>query len=358
MMYDTVPMNSCLHKKYLRGFVAVWLLPCLLLSLFACGQDSNNRFQTAGTINGIPVAVGELALFMEEAKQKTRMELGSQFHVELTSDADWSRAVEGVIPIEYAMELALRDISPYKLTQSQLQQQGLVENYSYRNFVEQLEEENASRLRTQKEGGVIYGPVQYTERVYYDHLQDERFQQLKDRYQASYTEADLKAMYDADPNLFQSFGRVELLCVILPAAQYRDKVADLYRTIQNAVESGQDFEAAVAEAGISDHMSARSFSESDLTSPDLTEFPDIADVVYTIRPHTLSALIDNDGIEQIFFYCTGREGNTRKPFAECKEMLTEMVREEAFERSMQEMQKHAAYEVDKKAAKWFVEKEG
>ena len=93
------------------------------------------------TINGDPVSEEELA-FHDGSLERT-----------VRSREIWSWAAEG----------------------------GMADEFSYDDLIQSLENENRERKKLQSEGGVLYGPVEYTPLQYYRRLTGERERMLRAR---------------------------------------------------------------------------------------------------------------------------------------------------------------------------------
>lgn len=325
-------------------FYILLLSACLLLASFVgCGASGEaDPYQTVGEIDGRPVALGELQLFVDDVRQQTNSYFKKNHQLDAVTEKEWKQDFDGEAPVDHAIQLAMQELVPYKVVEEKLAEQGSREDFSYRAFVERWQKENEDRQQKKDAGEVIYGPVQYTERVYYDYLNDSYKEELETTMQTEPKETDLQKLYEEHPDLFQTFGSVTMACAVLPQESYAKEQAEAAReTILYAMEGGSSFAQGAAQAGISENVQERTFTADDLTSPDVANFPEVEDAVYSLKQGETTELIDNGGLQWLFFYCENRQEGGRTPFAECRDALKEMYREQTFDMELQQAQASA-----------------
>lgn len=116
------------------------------------------------TINGDPVSEEELA-FHDGSLERT-----------VRSREIWSWAAEG----------------------------GMADEFSYDDLIQSLENENRERKKLQSEGGVLYGPVEYTPLQYYRRLTGERERMLRTRILEETDSSELIRYYETHQ---ENYGR-------------------------------------------------------------------------------------------------------------------------------------------------------
>ncbi|MDR0382257.1 MAG: peptidyl-prolyl cis-trans isomerase [Oscillospiraceae bacterium] len=303
-------------------------------------------FQTVAEIDGMPVALGELEMFAEEVAQLTSAHFQSAYGTEDIRGALWGEIQGGEAPVDYALRLALTALTPYKVTQRVLFESGQLPDPSYRAFVSAWETENAERRATEESGGVLYGPLQYTRRVYYDYLYDQQYLAMKRQTHADATEADLRRLYEESPDLFFLLGEVDMRCVVLRQADVSREEAEAGLTaVRAALSAGAPFDEAVRETGLPARTVDRVFTAEDVRSPDVSDFPQVHEALYDLPVGETTGLIQNDDLEWLFLYCAERRGAGRRPFEDCREELADMFREQAFEEAFARMREEARVEV-------------
>ena len=76
------------------------------------------------------------------------------------------------------------------------EQEGVVDEFSYKTFLEALETENKKRKEFYEKGEPVYGPVEFTPMQYYKRLLGECEQALKERKMEELSEEELVAFYE------------------------------------------------------------------------------------------------------------------------------------------------------------------
>ena len=331
------------HTTFSRIFVGLMAMLLCIHPLVACNTSHEpDPYQTVGEIAGQPVALGELQLFVDDVRQQTNSYFKKNYSLDAITEEEWRKDFSGESPVDYAIGLAMEELVPYKVVEQKLVELGSSEDFSYRAFVNRWQKENEDRQQKEASGEVIYGPVQYTERVYYDYLNESYQEELAAQLRQEPTEEELQAFYDDNPDLFQEFGSVTLQCVVLPQEDFSQEQGEEARNILlQALEAGATFADASVQAGIDEYTQERTFTAEDLSSPDVRAFPDVEDAVYTLQPGDTTDLIQNGDLEWLFFYCETRQEGGRTPFAECRDALEEIYVEQAFDMSLEQAQSSA-----------------
>lgn len=131
----------------------------------------------------------------------------------------WQSSIEGESPATYLQQAAVEDLVHHAVQERLLRQADLWPFACYEDFLEQWEAENARRTQAVKAGEVIYGPVTYGEREYYEYLLANGVTRLKQEYvRQSRIEPSpqaLKTFFNEHPELVsQPYDtiRLDLLC--------------------------------------------------------------------------------------------------------------------------------------------------
>jgi hypothetical protein len=152
------------------------------------------------TINGEPVSLREFMLFARAQRSLVINKYRTSHGAEYGSDF-WSVNIDGTTPMEVLKKKTLDTIVSVTIQEISARQAGLVEDISYAGFLKSLETENHRRLAAKQSGKVIYGPVQYSEEVYYNYLFTNMVNKLKEYLSGSVfgiTDEKLRATYEAE----------------------------------------------------------------------------------------------------------------------------------------------------------------
>lgn len=149
------------RRTYLAVFAAVVIIFILAKQL--------NEEKAPLTINGEPVSEEELA-FHDGSLERT-----------VRSREIWNWAAEG----------------------------GMADEFSYDDLIQSLENENRERKKLQSEGGVLYGPVEYTPLQYYRRLTGERERMLRTRILEKTDSSELIRYYETHQENYMDVDTIE-----------------------------------------------------------------------------------------------------------------------------------------------------
>lgn len=337
--------------KRVLSVILVGALSCLCGGCQSAAQPEN----TVATIDGLPVAYEELELFIDSAKQQTKAYFDQEYGVSLTDETAWIEPVNDIKPAAYALDLALRELAPYKVTQAMLVEQGALEDASYQSFLEQWETENKTRQQKKDMGQIIYGPVQYTQRVYYDYL-DSEYRKTLEGLMTTDTPSDdeLRTIYEDHPDLFQQFGTVTMRCITMPQEEVSQAAAEQrIQTLQQALSQNESFEQAAATAGLTAYMETQTITAKDFSAAATTRAPELFEAAENLHVGQNGGLLSGQVGSWLYYYCESREGNGRMSFEQCRETLTELYREQTFELSFNQAVENAEIEIKEPAYQIF-----
>ncbi|MEI7980239.1 MAG: metallophosphoesterase [Bacteroidota bacterium] len=120
-------------------------------------------------VNGEPISVREFMLMAQKGRAEVIRFFRIHYNLEFGEDF-WTQVTDGKSPSEMLKRRTLDTLVSMKLQQITARNLGLTGDISYKGFLLGLENENRRRLDAKNKGKVIFGPVQYSEEVYYDYL--------------------------------------------------------------------------------------------------------------------------------------------------------------------------------------------
>ena len=112
-------MNAKAMNRWLPFFMAFLL--CVNM-LTACSAN--------GEIAGRPVALGELQLFVDDVRQQTNSYFKRTYQLDSITDAEWKQDFGGESPVDYAIQLAMEELVPYKVVEQKLVELGSQQDFS------------------------------------------------------------------------------------------------------------------------------------------------------------------------------------------------------------------------------------
>ncbi|WP_139990692.1 hypothetical protein [Paenibacillus paridis] len=129
-------------------------------------QPSEASDDVVAWINNEPITIGEWMPRMLELRSVVAAEWEPSSG-DVSSDSFWYEAQNGHMPIEALRKLALDRLAEIKVQQIAARNAGIIEDISYQAFLAGMEKENSQRKSRLAKGQTIYGPKQYSEKVYY-----------------------------------------------------------------------------------------------------------------------------------------------------------------------------------------------
>ncbi len=307
-------------RKLKRSILVFGIILLLGTLNIGCGTEIKKARdnKTVATINGIPVEGDELELFLKN----------------------------GIDSVEAAIE----EITPYKVIQAKLLEEGIITDCSYSSFQKSLKRENKERKKKKEANEVIYGPEQYTAKTYYGLVQDKYHELWKKNEQFSISDDELKEIYDENPDWFQDYGRAVFQCLVIPSDKIgKEEAAEIFDQIAEEVKSGTEFSGAAEKLGVSEYIQERTFTQIEMEDGMVTMFPKIEASLYELQPGEISEFIDNDNLEWICLYCENREDGKRTDFADCKEQIKEYWKENQIEEYLDKLSKEAEVKIYEEA---------
>ena len=135
--------------------------------IYTVGKNKINDFSIVASVSGAPIIYRE---YMQSVIT-VRADVISYFVVrgaDQGSDTFWYTPIDGVIPIESLKKAALEKAVRNKIIQIFGKEKDLIKDISYKTFLNDLKKENKRRESALKSNQPVYGPQQYSERIYYD----------------------------------------------------------------------------------------------------------------------------------------------------------------------------------------------
>jgi hypothetical protein len=111
----------------------------------------------------------------------------------------WTKSFNGISPSEMLKQRTLDALIRIKVQQMAARENGIKVEMQYDRFLQELDSVNARRLADKKANKVIYGPVQYTEDVYFSYTFSNMVNSLKillDEKEFKITDDELKLFYE------------------------------------------------------------------------------------------------------------------------------------------------------------------
>src|SRR5690606_8263974 len=148
------------------------------------------------TIDGRDVTRAELDREMQRCRASVNNQIVDKYGV-TDMTGFWEREYGGQTPLESIQQSALDTLVVFKVQERLLAERNLWPYKHYSELISDLEKTNEARAKAAKEGAVIYGPISYTERAFFDYRFSNAVIRLKEKLVEEETLAvgDIEAVY-------------------------------------------------------------------------------------------------------------------------------------------------------------------
>ncbi|MBW4083215.1 SurA N-terminal domain-containing protein [Paenibacillus sp. S150] len=143
------------------------------------GAQGDSGAASVASVNGIPVTLKEFLARMPGQRSAALSYYQQAYGCDTGAAGFWTSPCGGEIPLQRLKRMTLDELVENRVRELAAQEAGLDCPVGYDAFLAAWKAENRQRSRRLAEGGVVYGPREYSEQVYY-------------RYLASVTANDLK----------------------------------------------------------------------------------------------------------------------------------------------------------------------
>ncbi|MFD1628759.1 hypothetical protein [Pseudopedobacter beijingensis] len=119
-------------------------------------------------INNQPIEAAELKREMLRYRSVIYSEYAATYNLAEVKDF-WNKEFKGIKPIDLLRNRALKALTEIKVQQQLLEEQNLWPYKNYGELQTALQQENEQRQQKVQRQEIIYGPVVYTEQVFFDY---------------------------------------------------------------------------------------------------------------------------------------------------------------------------------------------
>jgi hypothetical protein len=168
---------------------------------FVANVYSQNAFfkeDLVATINGEKLCSNELIHQINFYKAKVYASFIDKYKIQ-DGSFSWSQQYGQEVPWEVLKDKALKEALRIKLQLLLMKEKGLRDDISYAAFKKELQQVNQKRKKAVANHEVVYGPVEYSEKIYFNYLFSNNLILLKKSLQQKeipITDPLLKAYYE------------------------------------------------------------------------------------------------------------------------------------------------------------------
>ncbi|MCP3776490.1 peptidylprolyl isomerase [Paenibacillus sp. MZ04-78.2] len=333
-------------------FVIVLLVALFVLLFFLFRQPSRpDSYAEVLTINGEPVVMGEFEMVLKDRVAEVygyfHETYGAQDRAEF-----WTTSFNGEIPIEMAKKKTLEKLKIIKTEQLLAKQYGLTDDVSYRSFKERLTEENKRRAEAVKKGQSVFGPREYSEIAYFNHVHDTIKRQLLDYVANHDAQAANEALHVTYENMrkkgkLKKPDRIRTQVVELAfesgdgsSSLTRNAVRETMNGIRSGLASSKEADAVVRQLGVNASVKERIFDESTYASDSSEEEEKVFASVRKLKPGEVSDVFETAG-SVFVLQCTERTPGGDLRFEDVQNRLKWKYAEEQLKQRVAETAENA-----------------
>lgn len=326
---DMVSRKKYNYRKIFAGFVVL----CILVVVFSfISRHFVFNFQTAMLVNGEPVTVREFEQQMEYGYRAFTLNHFVQTHnIEVDKDF-WDKELGGITPREFLMENTAKACALIKIQELKMKEKGILSDISYSSFLKDFERENKRRREIVSQGGVIYGPQQYSENDYFEYVFSNLQVDLKDQMAKEYgwyEKSNLKDYYEENKDTYYRYSEnIDILKLVIPYSMGTKE--EIYNQLIAVSEMATDRESFEMMAGQIGEVEDQRFTE-ETARTDSRYFEALKLAAMELEENSVSGVID-DGENLAVIYCISKEETGYIPFDDVIDNVGKLYVDECYEK--------------------------
>lgn len=150
----------------IAALAAMLLVLAIGLSRAASNYSSND---TVLFVNELPVAADEFRWFLENERPAVIHQMATSRNIEF-GNGFWNTERGGTTPRRSLIRKTIERLTREKVEQELFLSLGILADARYSSFLKLLEAANLERKRVKQAGGVVYGPVEYSQMQFHSHF--------------------------------------------------------------------------------------------------------------------------------------------------------------------------------------------
>lgn len=342
------------NRKHIILYVL--LIAFIVLGAVAVTVSFNKKNQYVATVNGEFISVHEFERMIASGRAMIYKYFKEKYNIDDNAKF-WTSSYSGESPIEMIRENAVKKLVRIKVQQILARQKVVIQDISYQGFLKDLEKENRRRAEVIKNNRVIYGPVKFNEKEYFDYTFSEMVFQVKDKIkkELSIDEKELIEYYETiKDKSFKKREKIRILKISAPySSKYKTQKEDAeYKIteIKARLDKGEDFtkisELYSKDTSIKIECVGQVFDDSTVRS-DGMRWPVLADMARNLPEGRISDIFE----ENESFYiikCIEKSDSGYKPYDEVKDVVETYIVDDKYEKMIDKLVSEAKVDINKK----------
>jgi len=263
--------------------------------------------------------------------------------------------------VETARENALKESIRIKVQQILFLDKDIQNDISYSSFLDDLERENKRRKNAIERKQVIYGPVQFNERDYFEYVFSNNVTAVKEKMKGRelhFSDDELVKFYETiKSEYFKNQDTIRILRISIPYVDEKGNVTEAARKdakgkieqVERRLENGEKFEELAAEynTGVSMGNPVEQVFDSSSVRFDMQVNARILQEARRLQAGQVSGIIE----ENSYFYmikCIDRRSMGYKQLEEVKGQVETLLLDKKYEELIDKLVEKAEIEINSK----------
>ena len=314
-----------------KGLSIVLLLAFAVVAVFialAFRSSGLNARTTVATVDGEPIAYGELRLSLDSLRARRL-----------------SERAEGKSPEERWKREALDKAVAVKTEQILAKEQGLTADITYEAFLTLWERENKRRSEVSKAGQTVFGPVRYGEAEYFSIIHSELAGKSREAVgkKTAISEDDMLRYYEQNKAQYKLPDTLEIRKLFISSDN--GETEEILERVRAAIEGGAGLDEAMSGYETIVKQTDQVFDAASARSDSLT-YPALFQEAGTLREGEISRVFrDNEG-DYALAICTKRTDAGYREYGEVKAAIRSFLAGRAYDERLDRLLRNAEIDVD------------
>ncbi len=331
-------------KIFYNYFLFLILFVFGFSGIFNCNNNSGKDIPVIALVNGEPLSLPEFNLILRENRALIYNYFSQKYPIQ-DGENFWTSNYGDENPADVIKTKTMKQSVEIKIQQSLAKEMGIIEDISYSFFKKKLKMENESRKQAIESKKVIYGPVKFSEEIYFKHLLSNIVIKLKEilaRDNFSLAERNLKNFYEQNKN--ERYQRQPSLKVSKLAVYFyiyelnnglisKQEAENLIQEIKMKIDDGINFESFENDKNIAYEIQV--FNDSTAAIDEKTNFQ-LKTAALLLSVGEYSRIIE----EKTGFFiikCLSKKDGGNIPFDEIKSIVSSALIEKKYRELIEEL---------------------
>lgn len=181
-MGNGLTARFCEAELKSRKMLSMLFIPAFLFFFSASwsrtgSNTSFNKEPVIARVNGFPLTIREFEIYLEESRTEVISHFIREYNLNAISQGFWEQEFDGQKPADLLKEIALQKAIQTKIRLVYMHEKNVIESPDYNEFLKIYS--NFCQERNQTNGSRKFGPVQFSERAFFNYWYSNAIIELK-----------------------------------------------------------------------------------------------------------------------------------------------------------------------------------